>query len=437
MDAAKLLGLLRPMVIVVDGLGTIREAHGGMGGFLGWMPNDMRERSVFDFIVPAEHAATASYLVGASGEEIQTVELPVSFRVSLLGVDGREHAVDVIPTGRADDPEIWGWAMVLVPVALEASVSRSLDAEIAGASRDRVKQLLSAELAVDNAAYSSRWFFVDLADAGQPTVTAQDEFDVSVLLEKELVGGAWVPWAAMAPGSFNLTEAADLPERMRALCRQRDWHRMTVAPVHVNNSLAAVFIAFTQVIGREPAGAVTTNVRARIRGLVDATSMILERWRERDRLLVAATRDPLTGLANRDSLADALAGTADESMVLYVDIDRFKDVNDVFGHNVGDAVLVEVSRRIERACRPSDVIARIGGDEFVIVLNSVDRSTATTIGARVVATIGEPLGLARGPESVTVSVGLAPRVHGSDPVDAADRAMLHAKREGRGRLVVT
>jgi diguanylate cyclase (GGDEF)-like protein len=435
-DAEKLLGLLRPLVIVVDGLGTIREAHGGMGGFLGWSADQFGGRSVFEFIAPAEHQSVATYLVGALGDEIPTVDLPAPFRVALLGADAREHFVDVIPTGRPDDPEIWGWVMVLVPTELEATVSRSLDAEISGEPRDVVRGLLTTELAMENAQYSSRWFFVDLADAQQPTVTSQNEADAAEALEREFRRASWVPWAAVAAGGFEIVSVRCLPGPIQVLCEQHSWCRMTVAPVFVGATLAAAYVAFTRVRFAEPVDTVNTNVGARIRGLVDATAMILERWRERDRLLVAASRDPLTGLANRDTLADALATDPHDAMVLYVDVDCFKLVNDVYGHHVGDSVLVEIARRLERACRPSDVIARIGGDEFVILLNNVERSEAMAIGDRVVLSINAPLDLAQGPERVTVSVGLAPMTCGTDSVDAADRAMLHAKREGRGRLVL-
>jgi diguanylate cyclase (GGDEF)-like protein len=121
--------------------------------------------------------------------------------------------------------------------------------------------------------------------------------------------------------------------------------------------------------------------------------------------------------------------------VLYIDVDRFKEVNDRWGHAVGDRVLAQLAERIERSCRPRDVVARFGGDEFVVLLRDVDQAGAERIGERIVAAAGAPLELPDGPERVTLSIGLAPVCSDTDPVDVADRAMMSAKRLGRDRLV--
>ena len=121
--------------------------------------------------------------------------------------------------------------------------------------------------------------------------------------------------------------------------------------------------------------------------------------------------------------------------MLYVDVDRFKDVNDRWGHAIGDRVLVEIARRIARSCHPDDLVARFGGDEFVVLLRGVDAATADVVGRRVLANAAAPLRMDDGPDRVTLSVGVALAASGEDPVDAADRAMLTAKRLGRDRIV--
>jgi diguanylate cyclase (GGDEF)-like protein len=81
------------------------------------------------------------------------------------------------------------------------------------------------------------------------------------------------------------------------------------------------------------------------------------------------------------------------------------------------------------------VVARFGGDEFVVMLRAVDDATARRIGERILIEVARPLALTEGPDHVTVSVGLAPSAHGETALDLADRAMLTAKRQGRDRLV--
>ena len=134
-----------------------------------------------------------------------------------------------------------------------------------------------------------------------------------------------------------------------------------------------------------------------------------------DQLEHQATHDPLTGLANRtlfDELLVRAAYRADRSgrpvAVLYLDLDGFKDVNDVFGHPSGDRVLSETSRRLEAVVRPGDIVARMGGDEFVVLCeNLVTPDDAEKIATRIVQAVGKPIPVAAGVATVTASVGIA------------------------------
>ena len=93
--------------------------------------------------------------------------------------------------------------------------------------------------------------------------------------------------------------------------------------------------------------------------------------------------------------------------MLYIDVDHFKEINDSFGHVVGDDVLIEVGRRIRSMCRPDDVIARLGGDEFAVLLADIDPTHAERIAHRVLARISDPLPAGLGPEHIAASGGLA------------------------------
>lgn len=177
-------------------------------------------------------------------------------------------------------------------------------------------------------------------------------------------------------------------------------------------------------------------VKARVQRLVGVTALLFSRWSDRDRLTAAASHDSLTGLANRETFRNAFDSIRMPSALLYIDVDRFKLVNDRFGHDVGDRVLVEVADRIAAACRPEDVVARLGGDEFVVLLSGTSQSVAYEVGQRILKDVAAPLMMGDGPDRVAVSMGLAPVTNVDDTVSAADHAMLRAKRNGRAQLVL-
>ncbi len=170
-------------------------------------------------------------------------------------------------------------------------------------------------------------------------------------------------------------------------------------------------------------------------------------------LMRQATHDALTGLPNRTLLlrttADSLErirGTRGHVAMLFVDLDKLKDVNDNAGHDVGDALLSQVANRVAHATRPTDVIARIGGDEFVVLCNgAIDEHTALELAERIRLALSGKM-MIRGVEvDVTVSVGVAvasgAQLEDVPSSDAAltllrqsDVAMYTAKRRGRSRV---
>ena len=159
-------------------------------------------------------------------------------------------------------------------------------------------------------------------------------------------------------------------------------------------------------------------------------------------LKALAFQDALTGLSNRqlfdDRLAHALAGPCGTAVdVLLLDLDDFKEVNDVHGHHAGDQMLIEVGRRLRASVRPSDVVARLGGDEFVILLvGSLDADAAA---ARIVESLKAPVYIDGTMLRPSLSLGLASisddAVDASELVRRADIAMYAAKAAGKNRYL--
>jgi diguanylate cyclase (GGDEF)-like protein/PAS domain S-box-containing protein len=180
-----------------------------------------------------------------------------------------------------------------------------------------------------------------------------------------------------------------------------------------------------------------------LRTIANTLATALERLRDEERMRHEAVHDPLTGLANRtllrDRLEHALARSErEEEMatgVLFVDLDNFKQVNDAYGHAAGDAVLVELGRRLRTAVRPADTVARLGGDEFVVVCERVDAATALALGRRLEAAIREPLEVGGVTHLLSASIGVA--LGRTDPdtlLGDADSAVYAAKAAGRGEV---
>ncbi len=158
-----------------------------------------------------------------------------------------------------------------------------------------------------------------------------------------------------------------------------------------------------------------------------------------------ALHDPLTGLPNRLLFVDRL-GTAvarqdrapgDGIAVLFLDVDHFKAVNDTYGHQAGDLLLVEVAARLAGAVRAADTVARLGGDEFAVICEAADGRTADLVASRVQEALKEPV-VVEGQErqvSMSIGVALSPPHAPQDLLRFADMAMYQAKATSDGGVV--
>ncbi|MEJ2466411.1 MAG: EAL domain-containing protein [Candidatus Thiodiazotropha sp.] len=180
-----------------------------------------------------------------------------------------------------------------------------------------------------------------------------------------------------------------------------------------------------------------------ITGYVATFSDITEKLRQEKALRKLAYHDPLTGLHNRAAFLEMFERALGHSerrgqqlALLYLDLDRFKKINDTLGHVIGDRVLEEAAKRLQEAVRSDDEVARLGGDEFIIMLEDfAHEESPARVARKVNSLLGQPILIEHHVLHVTTSIGIA--VYPEDGEDAtsllknADSAMYMAKREGR------
>lgn len=173
---------------------------------------------------------------------------------------------------------------------------------------------------------------------------------------------------------------------------------------------------------------------------------VSERHRLQARLEYQAFHDPLTGLPNRalvsDRLAEIFAGPVGSRRIglCYLDLDGFKVVNDSLGHDTGDQLLVAVASRLARCCGPGQLVARMGGDEFVIIVEDSSEEAVVALANEVLATLAKPIRVGNHELTITASVGIVERpvaaTTQADLVSAADITLYWAKADGKSRYAM-
>jgi len=178
------------------------------------------------------------------------------------------------------------------------------------------------------------------------------------------------------------------------------------------------------------------------------TTDITEHKLTEERIQRVAHHDSLTGLPNRllfnDRLDQALVGSRRDARplaLLYLDLNQFKPVNDTLGHAAGDELLKQVADRIRRVVRESDTVARIGGDEFTVILPHIaGREEARLVAGKIVAALAIPFGLGHPAHDVAIGTSIGIAVYPADAsnaetlIKAADAGMYEAKQKGGGAL---
>lgn len=441
------------VLIAADGI--IHWAGGSMERFFGYSPEEMTGRRFDDFVAPHSLETVLHAFENIEDAYESSPWGGVGVHADLVHADGSLMACELaaITTQRTGLP----WYVVVIRHAgYERALDDAVEAIVKGAELGEM--LARVDNAIGNMVPDSGVAVCDRWNGKQFSVTAGSAASL-------LVSQPGSPWAkALATGEDQWVSTLDqMPKPLAALARAEGFAACWVHPVTPaleHESTAAI------VIWRREPGPPTRFMRATVHRAGKLLGLVLQWDRSHTRLAYAASHDTLTGLANRQAFRDRVhalttANTEHEDVpkapskvggtdrplgkparrpratVLYIDLDRFKPVNDQLGHLVGDHVLAVLADRLASALRPGDLVARMGGDEFAVLcerLGSAD--DGEVIAARLLDVIRQPIVVADNP-SVTLdaSIGVL-NVHGGETVDAvlaaADEAMRVAKSGGRG-----
>lgn len=289
-------------------------------------------------------------------------------------------------------------------------------------------------------------FAVILLDVSMP---GMDGFETAQIIHSH-------PRSAAVPIIFVTAHYADEMHRLKGYQKGAVDYLFTPIIPQVLQNKVAVFVELAKknlLLQRQAEELAELNRDLQVQRMKDLKQInaalqaeIVERRQAEERAHGLATRDPLTGLYNRRSLIERLEQaivranrTSRGLAVLFLDMDRFKTINDTLGHDVGDALLIQVAARISGAVRESDLVARLGGDEFVVLMEGLpDYPDAAAVARKIVQVNTPPCEVGLHALKTSVSIGISLYPQDGDSVQMlmkhADMAMYHAKQQARGSI---
>jgi diguanylate cyclase (GGDEF)-like protein/PAS domain S-box-containing protein len=413
-DARAILETSQDAFISVDEEGTILEWNPAAERAFGWRQDEMVDESIIEKLIPpAEREAGRTRLRYFA----EHVAQPISerFEAGAMHKDGRVFAVEV----RAS-PVLLGGRLRVNCFIHDIS------------ERKRAQKLLQeAEERFRRAFEENRVGMALLSDEGVFTRVNTAFCELLAYSPDEVIG---TPFP-------EITHPDDIEESLAAVreivAGQRYGYRAEKRCLHSKGHHVWTAVNVSPI--RDESG--------ELLHLIAQVEDITERKEQEARLTHQALHDPLTGLPNRVLFADrvrVVASRRDSGSfgVIYIDLDTFKPINDTFGHSAGDAVLVEVARRLESRLREGDTLARLGGDEFAVLCDDTDEAEARLVAERVIEEFAKPFSIGDREVSQAASVGVAVQPRDGRAMDPeqvlrwADLAMYRAKAAGTSRYAM-
>lgn len=414
--------------------GTIRYVNDAAQRWLGYEPEELIGTNILHVVAPQDLARAGENIVYAEGN----IEHRPSTVYRMLHRDGRQVTFDVLGLSLLHHPDV----SMLIGIAREAEdreqIDRFLEVAAAGSPFEDVLEPLLATMHRPSWQLGSAILY-DRGDGQWDSVHTGIPPRLRAA-DPEHPEGPWDD--ALATREPQLLSALDsLPAPLRETAEANGFQAVWVVAIEDPGERLDTCLV---VWNRDPVEPTLGQAVVFERTLRLLTLAIGHRH-QRDLLTYAATHDVLTGLLNRTGLDEATRSEPDPQprALVLVDLDDFKDVNDRWGHTVGDVVLREVAARLRSATRPTDLVARFGGDEFLVLCAEGGDKRGTTgplataaggLADRLVEVLLEPVTIEGEQVVVSGSVGVAiggPATDLTTLMREADGALYDAKRAGR------
>jgi len=432
------------LVSIYDASGAFVYASPSHERVLGFTADELVGRNPLDFLHPDER----DDVLKAFEHQIVGVAPPAPVEHRMRCKDGSWRYLEAVAMDLTDDPAVGG---ILVNTR---DVTDRRHVELLAADQAHILERIArgaplAETLDSVIAMMERWM-----PGGLGAIGVVDESEQSF----RLIAAPNVPSECRAAVESYPLDPHDRPEYPFELVAERvgfDMRRPSTAETldkHGFRTFWACRMMHADGVGRlggvvflRPDEVPPTDADRRMLDLAASVAAIaIERDRAQARLAHQASHDGLTGLPNREQLNERIRSAGrrprrggPDTALLFLDIDRFKVLNDSVGHAAGDRLLVELGARLQTALRPGDLVARFGGDEFVMVCEGIDGAAAAyELAGRVLEVVRRPFDVVGAELVVTASVGVA-MVDDRPPDELlrdADTAMYWAKERGRARV---
>lgn len=437
--------------VVVDPEGTIRWASDSAAALVGVELGEYLDRPMTDFLAPSSlEAAIEAFGEYSSPGRLDTGWIGPPLPVELQHRDGHPVPCEVrrVPT----PSRLPAIVLTLDTAGTTSSLYEAIERIVADAPLDDVLASIVRLIGVESP-YSIPVIGLGWDGRGFATVAAAPDAPQLDGEHLPAVEGGRSPWHVRLTTGDTIADhdLDELDPELREAAAAAGAVACWALPIDVGGTadpLDPVIGPSVVVLWRRAPGRARLNVLRRldrIRGLI---GLAIRSVHSREQLRRAARTDTVTGLPNRLALTehiDALSQRPGTDLVgvLFCDLDHFKEVNDLHGHPTGDRALRIAAERMRSRLRNDDVVARVGGDEFVVVSPTADRDAVASLAERVLTAFDSPFRLGDVSFELGVSIGVATAtatelatgaVTGSALIERADAALLAAKSTGKHRI---